>query len=213
MTWLSQNLHIVGALLVDHLVLSIVPIVLSLVVSVPLGWLAARYRRTRTALLTGTGLLYAIPSLPLFIIVAPLIGVPVRSPVTIVVGLTLYGCALLVRGAADAFGSVPREVTLAADAMGHSAWARFWRVELPLAGPVLLSSLRVVVVSTVSLVTVGALVGASSLGTLFTDGFQRGIEASILTGLVLTVVLAFALDALCVLAGRAAMPWRRAVTA
>ncbi len=213
MTWLSQNLHIVGALLVDHLVLSILPIVLSLVISVPLGWLAARYRRARTPLLTGTGLLYAIPSLPLFIIVAPLIGVAVRSPITIIVGLTLYGCALLVRGAADAFGSVPREVTLAADAMGHSAWARFWRVELPLAGPVLLSSLRVVAVSTVSLVTVGALVGASSLGTLFTDGFQRGIEASILTGLVLTVVVAFALDALCVLAGRIAMPWRRAVAA
>lgn len=213
MTWLNQNLHIVWALLLDHLVLSIVPIVLSLVISVPLGWLAARYRGARTPLLTGTGLLYAIPSLPLFIIVAPLMGVLVRSPVTIITGLTVYGCALLVRGAADAFGSVPRETLLAADAMGHSAWARFWRVELPLAGPVLLSSLRVVVVSTVSLVTVGAVVGASSLGTLFTDGFQRGIEASILTGLVLTVVVAYALDGLCVLAGRLAMPWRRAVAA
>ncbi len=213
MTWLSQNLHIVGALLVDHLVLSILPVVLSLIISVPLGWLAARYRRARTPLLTGTGLLYAIPSLPLFIIVAPLIGVAVRSPVTIVAGLTIYGCALLVRGAADAFGSVPRETMLAADAMGHSAWARFWRVELPLAGPVLLSSLRVVIVSTVSLVTVGALVGASSLGTLFTDGFQRGIEASIITGLVLTVVVAYALDAVCVLAGRMTMPWLRSVAA
>ena len=213
MTWLSQNLHIVGALLVDHLVLSLVPIVLSLVISVPLGWLAARSRGARTPLLTGTGLLYAIPSLPLFIIVAPILGVAVRSPVTIITALTLYGCALLVRGAADAFASVPRETLLAADAMGHSAWARFWRVELPLAGPVLLSSLRVVVVSTESLVTVGAVIGSSSLGTLFTDGFQRGIEASILTGLVLTVVVAYALDALCVLAGRAAMPWRRAVRA
>lgn len=213
MTWLSQNLHIVGALLVDHLVLSIVPIVLAIVISVPLGWVAARSRGARTPLLTGTGLLYAIPSLPLFIIVAPLIGVPVRSPVTIVVALTLYGVALLVRGAADAFGSVPRETMLAADAMGHAPWARFWRVELPLAGPVLLSSLRVVVVSTVSLVTVGAVVGASSLGTLFTDGFQRGIEASILTGLVLTVAVAFALDAIVVLVGRLAMPWRRAVAA
>jgi len=211
--WLSQNLHIVGGLLVDHLVLSIVPIVLSLLISVPLGWLASRYRRARTPLLTGTGLLYAIPSLPLFIIVAPILGVAVRSPITIIAGLTLYGCALLVRGAADAFGSVARETMLAADAMGHSAWARFWRVELPLAGPVLLSSLRVVVVSTVSLVTVGAVVGASSLGTLFTDGFQRGIEASILTGLVLTVVVAYALDALCVLLGRLTMPWRGAVRA
>lgn len=213
MTWLSQNLHIVGGLLVDHLVLSIPPILLSLLLSVPLGWLAARYRWARAALLTGTGLLYAIPSLPLFIIIPAITGFSLRSPATIITALTLYGCALLVRGAADAFGSVPRETMLAADAMGHSAWARFWRVELPLAGPVLLSSLRVVTVSTVSLVTVGAVIGASSLGTLFTDGFQRGIEASILTGLVLTVVVAFALDAVCVLTGRLAMPWRRAVRA
>ena len=130
-----------------------------------------------------------------------------------ITALTVYGCALLVRGAADAFASVPADVRLAAQATGHSRWAMFWGVELPLAGPVLLASLRVVAVSTVSLVTVGAVIGISSLGTLFTDGFQRGIEASILTGLVLTVVVAYALDAVCVLAGRLSMPWRRAVPA
>lgn len=213
MTWLAQNLHIVGALLVDHLLLSIPPILLSLLLSVPLGRLAAGDRRLRTPLLTGTGLLYAIPSLPLFIIIPALTGFSLRSPATMITALTLYGCALLVRGAADAFASVPEHVRLAASATGHSRWAMFWRVELPLAGPVLLASLRVVTVSTVSLVTVGAVIGISSLGTLFTDGFQRGIEASILTGIVLTVALAFALDRLCVLAGRLAMPWVRAVRA
>lgn len=213
MTWLSQNLHIVWGLLADHLLLSVPPILLSLVISVPLGRLAAGSRRWRTPLLTGTGLLYAIPSLPLFIIIPAITGFALRSPATIITALTLYGCALLVRGAADAFASVPEDVRLAAEATGHSRWASFWRVELPLAGPVLLSSLRVVVVSTVSLVTVGAVIGIASLGTLFTDGFQRGIEASILTGIVLTVVVAVVLDALCVLAGRAAMPWRRTVAA
>lgn len=213
MTWLSQHLHIVGQLLLEHLALSLPPILLSLVLSVPLGWLAARSPRLRTPLLTGTGLLYAIPSLPLLIIVPAITGFGLRSPATIITALTLYGCALLVRGAADAFGSVPHDARLAARAVGHSPWALFWRVELPLAGPVLLSSLRVVTVSTVSLVTVGALIGAGGLGTLFTDGFQRGIDASIATGILLTVALALALDALAVLAGRAAMPWRRAVRA
>lgn len=210
MTWLSQHLHIVAQLLVDHLLLSIPPILLSLVISVPLGRLAASRPRLRTPLLTGTGLLYAIPSLPLFIIIPAILGFALRSPATMITALTLYGCALLVRGAADAFGSVPEEVRLAAAATGHSRWAMFWQVELPLAGPVLLSSLRVVAVSTVSLVTVGAVIGISSLGTLFTDGFQRGIDASILTGIVLTVVIAFALDAALVLAARLAMPWQRA---
>ncbi|SFS15550.1 osmoprotectant transport system permease protein [Agrococcus baldri] len=212
MNWLSQNLHIVGQLLADHLFLSIPPILLSLLISVPLGRLAAGSPRLRTPLLTGTGLLYAIPSLPLFIIIPALFGFSLRSPATMITALTLYGCALLVRGAADAFSSVPQDVRLAAAATGHSRWGLFWTVELPLAGPVLLSSLRVVTVSTVSLVTVGAVIGISSLGTLFTDGFQRNIDASIVTGIVLTVVVAFALDALCVLAARWAMPWQRAVS-
>ncbi|WP_405218019.1 ABC transporter permease [Agrococcus sp. Ld7] len=212
MNWLSQNLHIVGQLLADHLVLSIPPILLSLIISVPLGRLAAGSPRLRTPLLTGTGLLYAIPSLSLFIIIPPILGLELRSPATMITALTVYGCALLVRGASDAFDSVPADVRLAARATGHSRWALFWRVELPLAGPVLLSSLRVVTVSTVSLVTVGAVIGISSLGTLFTDGFQRGIDASIVTGIVLTVAVAFLLDGLAVLAARAVMPWHRVVS-
>ena len=212
MNWLSQNLHIVGQLLADHLVLSIPPILLSLIISVPLGRLAAGSPRLRTPLLTGTGLLYAIPSLSLFVIIPPIFGFELRSPATMITALTVYGCALLVRGAADAFASVPEDVRLAAAATGHSRWAMFWRVELPLAGPVLLSSLRVVTVSTVSLVTVGAVIGISSLGTLFTDGFQRGIDASIITGIVLTVAVAFVLDAACMLVARFAMPWQRAVS-
>lgn len=212
MNWLSQNLHIVGQLLADHLVLSIPPILLSLLISVPLGRLAAGSPRLRTPLLTGTGLLYAIPSLSLFVIIPPILGLPIRSSATMITALTVYGCALLVRGAADAFASVPGDVRLAAMATGHSPWALFWRVELPLAGPVLLSSLRVVVVSTVSLVTVGAVIGISSLGTLFTDGFQRNIDASIITGIVLTVAVAFLLDGLTVLAARLALPWHRVVS-
>lgn len=212
MNWLSQNLHIVGQLLADHLVLSIPPILLSLLISVPLGRLAAGSPRLRTPLLTGTGLLYAIPSLSLFVIIPPILGLPIRSSATMITALTVYGCALLVRGAADAFASVPGDVRLAATATGHSPWALFWRVELPLAGPVLLSSLRVVVVSTVSLVTVGAVIGISSLGTLFTDGFQRNIDASIITGIVLTVAVAFLLDGLTVLAARLALPWHRVVS-
>lgn len=211
MNWLSQNLHIVGQLLADHLVLSIPPILLSLLISVPLGRLAAGSPRLRTPLLTGTGLLYAIPSLSLFVIIPPILGLSIRSSATMITALTVYGCALLVRGAADAFASVPGDVRLAATAMGHSRWALFWRVELPLAGPVLLSSLRVVVVSTVSLVTVGAVIGISSLGTLFTDGFQRNIDASIITGIVLTVAVAFLLDGLTVLAARLALPWHQVV--
>ncbi len=210
MNWLSQNVDQVVELTLTHLRLSIPPILLSLLLAIAIGYLAHRQRLARGPLLTLTGLLYAVPSLPLLIMIPVVFGTPLRSDATMIIALTIYGVALLVRSAADAFGSVDRSVHETANAVGFSAWARFWRVELPLAGPVLLAGLRVVTVSTVSLVTVGAVIGIQSLGTLFTDGFQRGIQSEILTGVVLTILVGYLLDAACVWSGRLLMPWTRA---
>jgi osmoprotectant transport system permease protein len=190
-----------------HLALSVPAIILSFVVSVPLGWLAHRYRWSRGVLLVLVGLLYAIPSLALFIALPAVTGLSLRSPVNLVIALTLYGVAVLVRTATDAFDAVERDIRQSATAMGYSSTGRFWGVELPLAGPVLLSGLRVVIVSTVSLATVGAVIGVQSLGSLFTDGFQRGIQVEIVTGIVATILLALLLDWLTVLLGRVLMPW------
>jgi len=178
-----------------------------------LGWLARRYRVSRGIILTGAGLLYAVPSLPLFFVLPAVIGTGLRSPLNVIIALTLYGVALMVRVVADGLESVDADVRQSASAVGYSAWSRFWQVELPLAGPVLLAGMRVVAVSTVSLVTVGAVIGVQSLGSLFTDGFQRGIQAEIIAGLVATVALALLFDGALVLAGRVLMPWTRRVAA
>jgi len=100
-------------------------------------------------------------------------------------------------------------VRQSATAMGYGPWSRFWKVELPLAGPVLLAGLRVVSASTVSLVTLGALVGLSGLGYLFTDGYQRSFATEILTGVVLTVAIAVVFDLLLILLGRVVLPWAK----
>ncbi|QCY47305.1 Osmoprotectant transport system permease protein [Glutamicibacter creatinolyticus] len=207
MNWLSHSWPWIFELTARHLALSVPAIVLSVLIAVPLGRLAYRHPRLGGALLSAATLLYAIPALPLLIIIPALFGFSLRSPATIIVALTLYGIALMVRTAADAFNAVPAEVRQAAMAIGHSPRQTFWKVELPLAIPVLISGMRVVVVSTVGLVTIGALVGIASLGTLFTDGFQRGITASVLTGIIATVILALVLDGLVLLLGRIATPW------
>lgn len=209
MSWLTHNIGLVIELTGVHLALAVPTIVASLVIAVPIGWAAHRYHRTRSALLTTSGLLYAIPSLPLFIVIPVLIGTNIRAPINVVITLTLYGIALMVRTATDAFDAVPADARRSATALGFSPTARFWRVDLPLAGPVLLSGLRVVVVSTVSLVTVAAVVGSRNLGSLFTDGFQRGIQAEIITGIAMTVLVALLLDLTCVVVGRLLMPWSR----
>ncbi|QWT23017.1 ABC transporter permease [Subtercola sp. PAMC28395] len=210
MNWVTNNFGLIWSLTLDHIALAVPPIILGLIISIPLGWLANRYHASRGILLTVSGLLYTIPSLPLFIALPALLGTGILDPVNVVVGLTIYAVALMVRSVADALAAVDPGVTQAATAMGYSTWGRFWHVEFPLAGPVLLAGLRVVSVSTVSLVSIGSVIGVSSLGYLFLNGLQRNIVAEVASGIVATLVIAVVFDIILVLAGRILMPWNRA---
>ena len=209
MNWLINNLGQVGSYFLIHTLLSLGAIVAAAVLSVPLARLAVATRRFGGLLLGAFSLLYAVPSLPMLVVIPVILGVPVRSPLNMVIVLTLYGISVLVTQVAEAFRSLPEDVVEAANALGVDPWRRFWQVEMPLAVPVLIAGLRVVAASTVSLVTVGALVGVQSLGTLFTDGFQRQLVESLLTGLGATLLLALVFDLLVVLLGRALTPWVR----
>lgn len=209
MKWLLGNWQQVWELTVAHLVLSLPAILLALLIAVPIGRLAFRRPRFGGPLLSVATLAYAIPALPLLIIIPALIGVPLRSWQNMVAALTIYGVALLVRTAADAFASVDPTLRDAAIAVGTSRAGLFWRVDLPLAIPVLISGVRVVTVSTISLVTIGALIGVPSLGSLLTDGFQRGIAGEVWTGVIATVLLAVILDGLVLGIGRLLTSWTR----
>lgn len=213
MTWVLNNLGPILELTLEHIRLSILPIVLGFVIAIPLGWVAYRYRLTRGLILTLVGLLYTIPSLALFVILPPLLGIGFLSEANVIIALTIYAVAIMARSVADALASVDPDVRQAATAVGYSSWGRFWAVDFPLAGPVLLAGLRVVAVSTVSLLTVGIVVGVQSLGYLFTNGYERGILASVLTGVVMTVLVALLFDRVLVLLGRLLMPWTRSRTA
>lgn len=196
----------------SHLLLCLPAILATVVIAIPLGRLAHSRPRVGGPLLGVASLCYAVPALPLLIIMPALLGIPLRSGATVIATLTVYGVALLVRTAADAFGSVDPKLKDAAVAMGYSPRLVLWQVELPMAVPVLLSGIRVVAVSTVSLVTIGALIGVSSLGTLMTDGFSRGIGEAVLTGIAATVVLALLIDLALLAFGRLIAPWTQVVT-
>lgn len=211
--WLSQNWGLTLDLLVDHVLLAGAAILAATLIAIPLGRLAATRPRSGGALLVALSLIYAVPSLPLLVIVPVIVGIPVRSGLNMVIVLTLYGVAVLVAQVAEAFRGLPQEVMLAADAVGVGRWRRFWGVELPLAIPVLVAGLRVVSASTVSLVTVGALVGVRSLGFLFTDGFQRRIVEEQVVGVVATLLLALLFDLVLVGLGRLLTPWARRAAA
>ncbi|HSK34968.1 MAG TPA: ABC transporter permease subunit [Propionicimonas sp.] len=195
--------------MLNHAVLALVPLVVGLLLAIPLGWLAKRYRVLYSPLIAGTGLLYTIPSLALFILMPLVLGTGILDPVNVVVALTIYTVALLVRTVADGLGSVPDDVVQAATAMGIGRVRRFWSVELPLAVPVIAAGLRVAAVSNVSIVSVAALLGIPQLGSLFTDGFARNFLDPIAVGIVACMVLALAMDLAILWMSRAATPWLR----
>ncbi|CAB0934217.1 ABC transporter permease [Corynebacterium diphtheriae] len=196
-------------LLRAHVLLSLPAIVISVLVAVPVGLFAARHPRVGNTVVQVTSLAYTIPALPMLVIVPFIVAVPLRSQINVIIALCVYGIALIVRTATDAFRSVPEEVRTAAVAQGMSPSQIAWKVDMPLAIPVLISGLRVLCVSTVGLVTIGALIGVSSLGSLFTDGFQRNITAEVVVGIVTVVLLAVLFDVACLILQRLCTPWTR----
>lgn len=196
-------------LVVAHILLAIVPVIVGLAVALPLGWWAHRSPAVRRVVVPLSGALYTVPSLALIVFIPVLLGTPILSPVNVGLTLTIYTVALLVRSVAEALDAVPDTVTTAATAVGYRPVGLLLGVQLPLAVPVLTAGVRVASVSAFSLVTVGALVGIPSLGTLMTDGFQQDYTAMVATGIVGSVLLAFVFDALWLALGRTLTPWSR----
>ncbi|KYH43777.1 ABC transporter permease [Branchiibius sp. NY16-3462-2] len=197
-----------------HTWLSTVPVVIGLLLALPLGWIARRYSFTYPPIMTVTGLLYTIPSIALFVLIPPLLGLDPLTPLQVPIALTIYSVALLVRVVADGLGSVSETTTNAATAIGYTGPRRFFAVDLPVAVPVISAGVRVAVVSNVSIVAVAGTIGMTNLGSLFDQGYQLSVNGPyyppILLGLVLCILLALVLDGLVVLATRLLTPWRRA---
>jgi osmoprotectant transport system permease protein len=192
----------------QHLRYTIAAVVLGTLLSVPLSYLAVRRPGIYPALLSATNVLYAIPSIALFVFLSTWLGYTNDKPV--VVAMTMYTLVILVRNLVESVRSVPESVVRAADGMGYRRVRRFFGVELPLALTGIVAGLRLATVSTVSLISVASLVGRGGLGRLFADGRRRQITVEIWSGVLAIVVLALVLDALLVLAGRGLTPWRRA---
>ncbi|MDQ0144810.1 ABC transporter permease [Pseudarthrobacter niigatensis] len=210
MDWFLANTGMILERGGQHLVLALVPMLLGLIISIPLAQLARRNNALRSVVLTASSLLYTIPSLALFIILPTILGTRILDPLNVVVALTIYAVALLVRAALDAFDSVDADISQAAQAMGFKPLARFLQVDLPLSLPVMFAGLRVVSVSNISLVSVAALLGVGNLGMLFTDGLQRDFVTEVVVGIIAILVLALLMDAVLVLLERILTPWERA---
>lgn len=206
--WLYRESGRIAELFAWHIWLSVIPVVIGLILALPLGWLAQRAGFFRSTMLGAAGLLYTIPSLALFVLLPLVLGTRILDPLNVVVALTIYALALLVRTVSDGLQSVSPDVVQAANAMGYRLLKRLLFVELPLAVPVIAAGLRVAVVSNVSIVSVAALVGTPQLGLLFTQGLQLRFLTPIIAGIILCIVLAVLLDAIVLFIARRLTPWQ-----
>ncbi|MGW5241557.1 ABC transporter permease [Monashia sp. NPDC004114] len=213
MDWFTSHIDDVWDLFVEHAYLAGVPLLLGLLIALPVGWLARRYSWLYPPLIIGTGLLYTLPSLAVFILLPGILHTQILDPNNVLVAMTIYTVALLVRTVADGLGAVPDDVRLAANAMGYRPVRRLLGVELPLAVPVISAGLRVAAVSNVSIVSVAAIIGVEQLGSLFTDGFNRDFFAPIVTGIIACGVLSLLFDVIIVVVTWLLTPWTRGRTA
>ena len=210
MHYLVTHLPAAWMLTVIHLRLSLVPVLAGLAIALPWGVLARRRAPLRRLTTVTASVVFTIPSLALFVVLPLLIPTRILDEANVIVALTLYTTALMVRVVLEALDAVPQQVRDAASAIGYRPITRLLKVELPLSIPVLVAGLRVVVVTNISMVSVGAVIGIGGLGTWFTEGYQANKSDQIVAGIIAILILAFVVDTLIMLAGRLATPWNRA---
>lgn len=207
--WIERNLAMIGSLLVEHIILAVLPVLIALVISLPLGYLISKTKRAANVILAFLGVIYSIPSLALFVLMPVVLGTKILNPINIVVALAVYSTALLIRSVVDGLRSVLPSVRQSATAVGYGWLRRLFRVELPLAMPVIFAGLRVVTVSNIALVSVAVLVGSGALGKLFDLGFSSFFYTPIIVALVLMLLLSLIFDSLILLIQRGTLPWFR----
>jgi len=205
--WIGTHLDDIWGMTVEHLVLAFIAVGVGFLISFALALIALRWRRSYGPITAVAGLLYVIPSLALFAILVPITGL---SPLTAEIALVSYTILILVRSTVTGIDGVPVEAKEAADGMGFTGRGRLWRVEVPLATPLIVAGLRIAAVTTIGLVTVSALIGQGGLGRLINEGLQTSFPTKTITGAVLSVALAVIADVGFVLLLRRLTPWSRA---
>lgn len=207
--WIADHLDDIAESIVQHLQLTILPLIIGFVLSLFLAVWAIRQPRAYGPVTLIAGILYTIPSLAAFALLRPITGL---SLLTAIIPLTTYTLLILIRSNVAGFHAVPDEVLEAAEGMGYTRRERLWRVEIPLAIPLMLAGVRLASVTVIGLATVAAVLGNSfgGLGQLITEGLQTFFPTKYLLGAVLSVLLAFAADALFVQIEKVVTPWTRA---
>jgi osmoprotectant transport system permease protein len=206
--WVIENADVLARRIGEQLFITGIAIVIGFLLSFAVALLVRRYPRLYGPVLGATGLFYSIPSIALFVLLIPITGL---SLLTAEIALVGYAMVILVRNIVTALRTVPPEVLEAADGMGYTASQRLWRVELPIAVPIIVAGLRIATVTIMGLVTIATLIGMGGLGYLIVNiGISQRFPTATLVGVTLVVVLSVIIDAALLFGQRRLTPWSAA---
>lgn len=187
----SRGSASIGGLFLQHLRLLGISLGLALLIAIPVSVLVTRVRWLRGPVLGVLGVIYTIPSLSLFVLLIPLFGIGTTPAI---IALVAYAQLVLVRNTVVGLSGIDPSVLEAARGMGMSSWQRFWRVEIPLALPLILAGIRLAAISIIGIGTIAAFINAGGLGSLLFRGVLTGNRRQIVAGSIAIIVLAFAVN-------------------
>ena len=204
--WLFSHVSRFTDALQQHIELTFIAVSLALVISLPLGVAAQRWRAVRNPAFVIFGIVYTIPSIALFALLIPYTGL---SATTAEIGLVGYAVLIILRNVVVGLDSVPPDVVDAANGMGYRPLARLLRVELPLALPAIFAGVRIATVTTIGLVTITAVIGLGGLGQLIEEGLVDDFRTPLVVATVLSILLALVADLFLAGVQKVALPWSR----
>lgn len=209
--WMADHLDELAARTIQHIWLTLIAVAIGFAISFVLAIIAVRRRGAYGPILGVTDILYTIPSIALF---AALVSITGITLLTVEIPLVMYTLVIFVRNIASGFDSVPADVLEAANGMGYTNRQRLWRVEVPLAVPLIVAGLRLATVSTIGLVTVSSILGDTfgGLGFFILEGYRRSFPTELYFGAIPSILLAIAFDLLFTRVQRRATPWSGPVT-
>ncbi len=205
--WIGSHTDDILARFIEHAQLTAIAMAIGLLISFPLALYAYRHRWAYAPFTAVTGVLYTIPSLALFAFLVPYTGA--TTTLTAEIGLVSYTLLILIRNIVAGLDSVPADAREAALGMGYSARQMLWKIEIPLALPVILAGIRLASVTTIGLVTVTALLGKGGVGYFILSGIRTFFSTTTLLGALLSVAFALLVDVLLLAFERAVTPWTR----
>jgi len=206
--WMADHLDELVARIIQHLWLTTIAVSIGFAISFVLAIVAVRRRVTYGPILGISDILYTIPSLALF---AALVSITGITLLTVEIPLVMYTLVIFVRNIATGLDSVPVDVLEAANGMGYTRTQRLWRVEIPLAVPLIVAGVRLATVSTIGLVTVSSILGDTfgGLGFFILEGYRRSFPTELYFGAIPSILLAIVLDLLLIRFQRGITPWAK----